>query len=107
MGLPDGVKSLFERYSYIQPDHTFSWLDSGLLRWASWDRTLRVIGTDRDGLTIGVRPGSETVHEVACDWDDPKTQRMVAEYPSIYHWSLANVWDDPEVEATEAAGQIV
>jgi hypothetical protein len=105
VGLPDGVRSLFERYSHIRPDHTFAWLDSGLLGWASWDRTLRVIGTDRDGLTIGVRPGSDAVYEVDWDWDDPDIRRTVAEYPSVYHWILANVWDDPEDEVTDPAKQ--
>lgn len=102
MGLPDGVKALFARYSHIRPDHTFAWLDSGLLGWASWDPTLRIIGTDRDGLTIAVRPASETVYEIDWEYDDPKNHRTVAEYPSVYHWILANVWDEPEGEVDES-----
>lgn len=101
-GLPDGVKSLFDRYSHIRPDHTFSWLDSGLLQRASWDPTLRIIGTDRDGLVIATRSDSEDVYEIDWEYDDPESpdqKRMhpevAAVYPSVYHWILANVWDEP------------
>ncbi|MCW5777502.1 MAG: hypothetical protein KIS87_13780 [Phycisphaeraceae bacterium] len=85
-GLPPHVKALFERYARIATD--FGWLSHDSLSRPEWDPSLRIIGGDR-GSNYAVRGNDEAIYVIEGDPLDMKRLYVHPEYPSVYHWILA------------------